>query len=226
MRRGVVVFFERNNMQIIDDMPISPFAIFIKGVQLKTNEEVIKLLGIQYFIEISFEEIKERPEEDENCIYISRDDNWVHIMDGLEYTLCVTNGIESRIKELGKKYDILNYSLGDCDRSYSLEYYKEGKLKRSYIVESPNYNDMIITRNLGEPLLGESIPEKDYCELIPMAVAKNLGIKVANKLQDIKCYDISAQVPPTISNTNTSIKPIIQKETWLSKIRSFFKQKN
>ena len=174
-------------MKIINKLPHSPYFICIKGLNHKNDEELLELLGLHKCKEIEIP----KDFEDENCIYISNDTSWIHIMDNYYYTFWQSDALSVRIEELGEKYEIFTFSVGDSDLSFDFKYFKNGTKIREYIVTSPNYNDEVIEVNNGTPLFGETegLKKKDQFDRI-IYIADSLGIILPEKEEEIRCYKI------------------------------------
>ena len=174
-------------MRSFNKIPHSPYFIFIRGVENKSDQTILELFGFNQIEPTSNDLVS----EDEHCIYLYREKEWVHLMDNFYYTHWHSNQFKARIKELGKQYEIFTCRLKDVDESYDFKYFKHGELKRNYMSESPNYSDVDVTVNFGEKMNGEldvlSIKEDiDY----PIVVAKELGIKLAKSKDHILCYKV------------------------------------
>jgi hypothetical protein len=59
------------------------------------------------------------------------------------------------INSFSHAYEVFVCSVGDCDLSYAFEHYKDGVLKRKFVVDSPKFNDQIVSTDFGEPLAHE-----------------------------------------------------------------------
>lgn len=174
-------------MKIINGIPDTPYFIFIKGVAEKSDQEISLLLNLGKINEVSDLEFF----DDRNCIYLSRDDNWVHVMDNWFYTHWHSKELSERIEMLGRKLEIFTCSIGDCDLSFGFRYFKAGEKVREYIVESPNYNDEVLKRDFGLPLDGEAVGLKEENQLEKVIyIAKQLGIKIPTENCEIKCYEL------------------------------------
>jgi len=183
-------------------IPHSPFFTFIKGVESKSDIEILELFN---FNEIEL--VKNSKEgNDENCIYLFRDGEWVHIMDNFYYTHWHSTQFQSCINDLGKNYEVFSCRLKDVDESYDFSYYRNGKLVRQYITESPNYSDIEIKVNLGEQLQSElQLKGKSKNVDIPIIVANSLGIKLAQNRDGILCYEVTLNKQKSISRNKLSI---------------------
>ena len=174
-------------MQVIRNIPHSPYFIFIKGISNKTDETILQLFGFQEIEQVSIQQDR----NDKNCIYFYKDGDWVHLMDNYYYTHWHLKDFNSRIYELGKEYEIFTCRLKDVDESYDFIYFKNGKLKREYLSYSPDYTEIIVTADYGDKLAGESVPssfQNDYDR--PLLIAKGVGIRLAKTEDEILCYKV------------------------------------
>lgn len=177
-------------MDITYGLPHAPYFIFLKGLTDKTDTEILELFDLGDHIETAIR----NDLSDEHCIYMSRDDSWVHLMDNYFYTHWHSKKFSMKVEELGKTYELFSCSAGDCDLSFDFKYYKNGVKIREYIVESPNYDNEILKVNFGEPLLGEreALQRVDHLERV-IHIASSLGIELPTELKQIKCYEINTQ---------------------------------
>jgi len=84
-------------------------------------------------------------------IYLSNDENWTHIFDDWNLILYRSKEFNDTLKKLTYNYEIFTCLVGDADLSFEFKHYKNGTLSRHYKVDSPNYNDEIVTINYGKP---------------------------------------------------------------------------
>lgn len=172
-------------MEVNQGIPHSPYFIFINGLSDKSDVEVLSLLELHTAEKVEHNESL----MDKECIYISRDANWVHIMDNWFYSHWHSKELRQKIDELGKKQEIFTCSIGDCDLSFDFKYFAEGRKLREYIVQSPNFNNQIIMTDSGVPLPAENIgvKKKDPLDKV-MYIARSLGIVLPGRKQEISCY--------------------------------------
>jgi len=166
----------------------APFFIFIKGITHLSNEEILKLLGFEEF-QLVHPDPEEMPEA--QYVYLTRDQNWVHIMDNWYYSLWHSKSFQNTITQLALDYEIFDCSVGDIDHSFSFNYYKEGKLSRRYVVTDPNFEGGEVSEDIGIPLASEEECLKiTGDQLRVLSLATSLGIKIAHHQMTIECYDI------------------------------------
>ncbi|MFT5618169.1 MAG: hypothetical protein ACI85I_001400 [Arenicella sp.] len=179
-------------MHFIDEKPFAPYFIFIKGINEMNDKDVLELLdlGKGNLVETTEAEDGEYL-DDENCTYIYKCRNWVHIMDSWFYSLYHSQKLRSRIEELGKSYEIFTCSVGDSDRSFDFRYFKNGEKVREYIVDSPNYNDQIVRIDFGSALSSEkeALQKKDESDTV-LHIAESLGVQLPKSAEGIKCYKL------------------------------------
>ncbi|WP_338790963.1 hypothetical protein [Bernardetia sp. MNP-M8] len=160
----------------------SPFFIFIKGLNHLSDIEILKLLELKNIEKRDFEK------ETECYLRITRDKEWVHIMDNWYYNLWKCTGITEILKQLGKKYDLLHASWGDSDYSFDFVYYKNGKLRRKYeAIELDGTSSETTVFEEGIPLEEENIIKREQLSNI-IRIAKSIGIEINHKLGNIVCY--------------------------------------
>ena len=56
----------------------------------------------------------------------------------------------------GQRWDLFSYSVGDIDESYEIVCYRDGELIRHRRVDSPRYDDRVVSIDIGEPLPAET----------------------------------------------------------------------
>jgi len=180
-------------MRLTNGILDSPFYIFIKSAINLTDEEILKSLGLEEFTEMEKTKIQNGYIEGMDILYITRVGEWLHIIDGCSY-LWIDKQIRKNLEILGKSFEVIYSSIGDVDMSFEFVYYKDGKLRRKYILEDPNYSkyQLIIKENFGIPLDGEqdSLDNEDnWGKMINLV--KSIGIPLNHKKEEIKCYGMS-----------------------------------
>lgn len=114
---------------------------------------------------------------------------WKVIADDYLFTLWHQNSTQSAICELAQTYDILCFSDGDVDESYSLRRFKSGQLVREVVVD----DDMLgsgqqLLVDFGEPLPGERELQphdiRKYCQ----AVARANGFDVDEAIDSARLW--------------------------------------
>ena len=161
----------------------SPFFIFIKGLNHLSDEQILEFL--------EFDNCKIRNIEDDikQSLFITRDKEWVHIMDNWWYNLWHSDSFRKKIDKLGEKYDLFYCSMGDCDYSFDVTYYKNGLLRRKYIVDDPDFKGGELIENIGKPLPFEEENLKNIGQGSKIiSIAKSIGIETNHKLEEISCY--------------------------------------
>lgn len=168
---------------------IFPSYICIKGISEKSDLEILKLLQVTSDIAQAYDK-NELTAEDFD-IFVSRDDQWVHIIDNSFWMLDESKEVKKSIEALGKRYDIYTCSVGDADLSFNFKYFKDGQLRREYVVESPNYNDEVIVVNFGDVLSGEieGLHKKDQLEKV-LFIAHSLGVNIPKDFESLTSYNL------------------------------------
>ena len=166
-------------------IPNSPFFTFIKGIEQNSFINTLKLFDLSNRTLVDYEKAK----YNDDCIFLFRDKIWVHIMDNFSYSHWHSKNFKLKIEELGKSFEIFSFSVGDVDFSFEFRLFRNGGLVREYIVESPNFNDEIITKNFGKPLKGEEkgLQKKDQLMRV-IHIAQSLGIEFPKNQSEINCY--------------------------------------
>lgn len=114
--------------------------------------------------------------------------SWFMLADDLYYTLWHMKSTRPVIDALGKEHELFACSHGDCDESFDFVHYRNGNLVRKYIVDSPNFNDQVVTVNFGVPLPGEAALLKVGGVDIGMKLAETLGIRIRYTLDELRCF--------------------------------------
>lgn len=108
-------------------------------------------------------------------------------MDDWRYTLWHNTNFRDNVIKLSKHFDIFCCSIGDIDNSFNFRYFENGDLKREYVIEDPNGEE--VTKNFGVPFKGEEIAlnKKEPLDKV-LSIAKLVGINTEHQLNKIKCY--------------------------------------
>ena len=162
----------------------APFLIFIKGINHLSDNEVFKLLGVRSF------EIIDSLEEKESSLYLTRCQNWIHIMDNWLYNLYHKTSFKNRLDDIGKICDIFYCSIGDIDDSFDFTYFQDGKLRRKYVLNDTVPKNQVIEQNIGEvlPLEEEILSKEIDVQIKIVEIAKSVGIGINHKEENIICY--------------------------------------
>jgi len=104
--------------------------------------------------------------------------DWTVVADSWHYNLWHSPQTRLAIDALARDYELYVCSVGDCDLSYAFEYHKNGTLRRKHVVESPKFDDQIVTADLGGPLQAEAdIWNRDIDDAFRIQLlAESLGI--------------------------------------------------
>eukprot|EP00913_Durusdinium_trenchii_P035227 g32957.t1 len=116
--------------------------------------------------------------------------DWTVVADSWSYNLWHSPETRIAIDVLARDYDLYVCSVGDCDLSYAFEYHKNGALRRKHVVESPAFNDQIVTADLGEPLQGEGdIWDRDIDDAFRIQLlGESLGIPMIVSYSQLRTY--------------------------------------
>jgi hypothetical protein len=174
-------------MFIIDGMPHSPYFVFIKGINAKSDSEILEFFNLGRGKEVENDESF----TGEFCIHLFRNSNWICLMDNWFYTYRHSEKFSNRINELGKEYEIFTCTVGNADLYFDFKYFKNGQKIREYVVESPNYNDEVLKTDFGTPLYGEQecLKLEDQLDRV-LSIACHLGIELPKNENEIKCYKL------------------------------------
>jgi hypothetical protein len=161
----------------------APYFIFIDGGSAYTDEEVMKLLGIEGF------NVANRLEFPNQFLHITNNGQWLHLADDWLYSQWHSKSIRDRIVKLAATHDIFTCSVGDADHSFDFEYYRDGKLIRHYVVEDMSYDGGQVTKDFGEPLPGEvdAFRHNDEIDRV-LAVARSIGIVIDHTPENIRSF--------------------------------------
>ena len=103
---------------------------------------------------------------------MSRDNEWVHLMDNFYYAHWHSKSLTERIDELGKEYEIFTCSVGDCDESFEFKYFKNGQNGKPMMVEREAFN----------------LEDQLDCVLY---ITHSLAIEIPNELNQIISYHVT-----------------------------------
>jgi len=201
-------------MKIINGVFHSPYFIFIKNLTEINDLDILNLLDLKGYVQENDENISSIYNE----IYLAKVKDWIHIMDNFSYDHWLSKKFRENIEELGKYYEIFNCSVGNIDSSFEFSYYKNGKKAREYVVESPHYEDEIVTINFGHPLEGEieGLKKEDQLERV-IYIAKSQGIVLPQNDNEIKCYGL-------LKTDENKIAEKIDRLSIIQRISVFFKK--
>lgn len=177
-----------NQPMIINNTFDSPYFIFIKTSQDKIDLILEKLELLNWTALNSV--VNDGLIESENRhFFVTWIDGWFHIMDDWNYTLWFDSGLIQRIQNLSNLFEIFTCSIGDCDYSFDFRLFKDGEIKREFVVEDPNINGGVVTKNFGDKLQGEeeALEKKDILERV-ISIAQNIGITTNYNLDKIRAY--------------------------------------
>lgn len=161
----------------------APYFIFIDGGTVYSDEEAMKLLGIEGFAASS------RLEFPNHFLHITDDGRWLHVVDDWLYTQWHSKTIRGRIAKLATKHDIFTCSVGDTDHSFDFEYYRGGVLVRRYVVEDPSYDGGAVTVDFGNPLPGEATAFEHSDEVSRvLEVARSVGVEIDHHPERIRSF--------------------------------------
>jgi len=162
-----------------------PFFIFIRAKGKLSDQDVLKRLGIADFIRVDWvPDVGSKP-----YVLVTDDSEWIHIMDNWSYSLWHDPEVRDCIAQIGAEFETYACSIGDADRGFDFVYYLDGDLRRKYVVQSPNYNDRVVTEDIGDPLSGEAeaLRHKDEWGIV-LELAVSLGINIQHDLSRIRIY--------------------------------------
>lgn len=168
-----------------------PLQFFIKANGKLSDTEILGMLNLKGYEEVEFQEHAEH----QFRIYISRFGEWIHVMDNMDYHLyhCLKGDLFyrniDRINQIGRKYDLFFFSVGDSTNDLEFYYYQDKVLKRKFIYNENLEETVDKFETFGEPLEGEEQPEEmgrhiDYAH----ALTKSIGIHIEHNPEKIKMY--------------------------------------
>ena len=188
---------------ISDGAVVCPHYIFIKCDGCYSDQEVLDLLGLAQYQ-------KQDPGQGLwHYLWITEDSaGWTHMGEGWSYHLFNTyrSELKQKLLELSDKHDVYHCSMGDADRSYDFHYMQRGKVIRSYVMNSPGWNDRVLGKDLGDPLPGEAglnLFEDEERHII-LSIARAQGIQLHHDSASIRFYGTPRpkdQPVPTASKT-------------------------
>ena len=161
----------------------SPFFIFIRCAGDYSDADFLAQFGVRDSMRI--------PEPDHNDRFAAISDSygWKMLADDWRYTLWHMPSTRPQLQKMAVFYDVLAGSIGDCDRSYELTYYQDGKLARHLVMEDSHLRGRGPTTDLGQALPGEFIPDDSVDPLmVILRVAEELGLDGHRKEAEIRFY--------------------------------------
>ncbi len=121
----------------------SPYVICVRAPSLSTAE-LLRTLGAAHL------RAAPRGERGGRSLYVLRDDEWVVAADDWWYCLWRDPDKPGRLRALAEHGELVAFAMGDCCESYDLWRFYDGELVRRRVVESPHYNDRVVTVDEGE----------------------------------------------------------------------------
>jgi hypothetical protein len=115
---------------------------------------------------------------------------WRVLADDVCFTFWHMSQRRTAIEALGRQFDLWACSAGDCDMSYDFVLYRQGTLRRKYVVDSPRFTDRIVREEFGLPLPGEAevvTPEADGMEIC-WQLAISLGIPTNLRESELRFF--------------------------------------
>lgn len=130
-------------MKIIDGAPHVSTFLFIKTHGNIGFEQALNHFDINtYVLDQSFDGLTNR-------LWLHDDNTWLHILDGWDYYLFHLTDLEMSLESLSEEYDLLWFCIGECDLSFEIQFWQEGRVTRSIAVHSRNYSDQNLVKNEG-----------------------------------------------------------------------------
>lgn len=162
----------------------TPFMIYVRSYNTLSDEDFMKLLGLQDYQKIS----PPLPYFGWHIVF-ANDIEWTHIADDCRYTLWHSPKTPKAVKELSKNYDVFRCSIGDIDDSFEFECYQNGNLIRKFVFEHDVFkNTHTVPINTGPILPGEPTILNDLkvsAEKMFPTITQALGIvRVTDPLQN------------------------------------------
>jgi hypothetical protein len=162
----------------------TPFMIYIKSYNTLSDEDFMKLFGLQDYHKAS-------PPLSSlgSHVVFANDAEWTHIADDCRYTLWRNPKTAETVEKLGKQYDVFRNSIADIDNSFEFEYYQDKKLVRKFVFDHDVFkNTEFVTVDTGTKLVGEPTTLDDLksaSEKMFPSIIQSLGItRVIDPLQN------------------------------------------
>ena len=170
----------------------SSYWIFLKSARKYSDADLLREFGLSDYLRTSW------PNELEGLITLKRSrtvafgssGEWTCVVDDRFYTLWNMHTTRPTLARLAGSCDVFSYSLGDCNNSHDLVYYRDGQLVRKYVViDSPEGGQQEVFESIGEPINGESqtLDFVDFQRGIT-AVGQLLGFSTSYKIADLRFY--------------------------------------
>jgi len=160
----------------------SPYFIFIKEGFNLLDKDILLRLGLDEYQLVTDEKERNKEILSKRYLFLTEDTNWTCLMDDWLGGMWFNKEIRSRKKILSKDFEI--YTCGIQDYGFDFAYFKDGEIRRQYVVD----NRKIIV-DIGSPLAIESIAlqKKDPYDKV-IAIAEFLGIKLNYEKEKVRIY--------------------------------------
>lgn len=175
----------------------APFFIFIKCGKEVDEVELLEELGIN----TETLELTTAENHFDSGVYLTQQEEWLHLMDNWLYTLWYSKTIRSKIELLARKYDIFYCSVGDIDHSFDFVYYQGGKLRRKYVVVDPTCQKREIETDMGDPFPEEAaaLEFPDAMDVV-IKLARSIGVSIHHTPENLRFYSMPDTKPEFIFN--------------------------
>src|SRR4051794_2286582 len=97
----------------------APYFLFIRGAGKYADADLLRRFGLTAY------RPTRHPERFGRYVVLADDGQWTMVADDWYYTLWHSQVTRSALADLGRTCDVFACSVGDCDRSFEVLYYRD-----------------------------------------------------------------------------------------------------
>lgn len=176
---------------LIDGRIHSGYFTFIRSAVQYSDDEILIKLGLFGYKFVTEERAGF------TYVHIAEDKEWIHIADDDQYTLWNDESVRARVAEIGLEHEVFTCSVGDIDMSFDLAHFRDGELKRRFVVRDQDcmgvrrrhHQGCEVAEDVGEqlPHEQEAMRSADPLDVV-ISLAESLGIDTDHKASSIRSY--------------------------------------
>jgi hypothetical protein len=136
--------------QIFEGRLHAPYFIYFRRVAKLSDAQILAHFGLTTY------RLTEKLQRSSTYAVIGDAGEWTLLADDWFYRLWHMPTTRPAIESLAKEGEVFAWSVGDCDQSFDYCLYRDGRLVRQYMVDSPHFSDQVIRTDFGERLSFES----------------------------------------------------------------------
>lgn len=162
----------------------APYFIFIRCGEAYSDDELLGYLGIEGYAPDA-----NTCRSGMQWLYITSDDEWVHIADDWRYSFWSSDSIRDYIAAIGKRHDVFACSVADTYWQFEFEFYRDGELRRRFSMESESDRGFWSDVDFGKPLPAER-PQSNTDDPLDyvLELAASVGVNTRHRRRRVRSY--------------------------------------